>query len=62
MAGYMTPSQAESDAMAAFLAKREGSLEERIKQIPSDTWSEFIAEWQKQMKEKTKQGAGDGKD
>ena len=29
MAGYMNPSTQESDAMAAFLANREGSLEER---------------------------------
>lgn len=28
----MNPSQAESDAMAAFLANREGSLEERARQ------------------------------
>jgi len=31
MAGCMNPSQAESDAMAAFLANREGDLTERAK-------------------------------
>jgi hypothetical protein len=31
MAGYMNPSQAESDAMAAFLANREGDLSERAR-------------------------------
>ena len=31
MAGYMNPSQAESDAMAAFLAASEGTLENRAR-------------------------------
>ena len=31
MAGYMNPSQAESDAMAAFLALAEGDLTERAR-------------------------------
>lgn len=31
MAGYMNPSQTESDAMAAFLALSEGDLTERAR-------------------------------
>lgn len=56
MAGYMNPSQAESDAMAAFLASRSGniSLEERAR-----LWAIAEREVEKQMQ--VKQGAGDGK-
>jgi hypothetical protein len=52
----MNPQQAESDAMAAFLASRSGniSLEERAR-----LWAIAEREVEKQMK--VKQGAGDGK-
>ncbi len=49
----MNPSQAESDAMAAFLASRSGniSLEERAR-----LWAIEVERIQKQMQEKVKRG------
>lgn len=59
MAGYMNPSTKESDLMAAFLAARRAgvSLEEQGK-----LWADAVKQEQQHMQEKTKQGAGDGKD
>jgi len=57
MVGHMNPSQAESDAMAAFLASRSGniSLEERAR-----LWALAEKQVEKEMQEKVKQGAGNG--
>jgi hypothetical protein len=46
----MNPSQAESDAMAAFLALAEGDLTER-----SRLWKLEVERIQKQMQDKVKE-------
>lgn len=52
----MNPSQAESDAMAAYLANRSGniSLEERAR-----LWAIEVERIQKQMQEKVKKESND---